>query len=151
VILTGIENEIQEITDRIQATIGIAAKTLDNEISFLRNEHVIFPAASTIKIHVLIELFNQVGTGRHKLDEPLDIPAVRLGEVYDRTSSGVLKDLESIKQLSLKDTATLMIILSDNVATNLLIDRLGVEKIQYAIRNLGLKDTRLQRKMMDTE
>jgi len=56
-----------------------------------------------------------------------------------------------VKWLTLKDAATIMISVSDNVAANLLIDLLGMEKIQQAIRSWGLTDTKLQRKMMDLE
>ena len=53
--------------------------------------------------------------------------------------------------ITLRDCATLMIILSDNTATNLLIDYLGIEKINNEIRRLGMQKTALQRKMMDAE
>jgi beta-lactamase class A len=63
-------------------------------------------------------------------------------------SSGVLKDLESVNRISLKDAATQMIIASDNVATNLLIDILGIERIQRTVQILGLRNTKLPRKMI---
>ena len=124
---------------------------MDGKTSYLYNERTAFPAASTIKIFVLLELFNQIRAGKRQLDDFIEIPNGRFGEAGGRTSSGVLKDLESIPRISLKDAATLMIIVSDNVATNLLIDLLGMEKIQDLIRNLGLKNTKFQRKMMDVE
>ena len=140
-ILTDLRTEIQGISQRLQGTLGIALKTLDDETSFFYNEHVSFPAASTVKIFVLVELFNQVKAGKRQLDEFIEIPTSRFGEVWSRTSSGILKDVESVRRISLKDAATLMVIVSDNVATNLLIDLLGLEKIQDLVHSLGLKNT----------
>jgi beta-lactamase class A len=151
-VLAGVEEDVHKITGRVSGNFGIAVKVLRNDISFLYNEHMLCPAASTIKIHILMELFNQVRTGKHSLGELVDLPAKNDSEgAWSRASSGVLKELESVRRISLKDAATLMIIVSDNIAANLLIDLLGMDKIQEMIRALGLKTTKLQRKMMDLE
>jgi len=145
-----IDEEVRRITSRIQGRIGVAAKTFDDKDLYLYNEHMQFPAASTIKIHVLLELFNQTRSGKRSFQERLKVPTSdRLGPLWDRRSSGILKDLESITEISLRDAATLMIIVSDNVATNLIMDLLGIENIQRMVQQLGLKDTKIQRKMMD--
>jgi len=96
-------------------------------------------------------LFNQIRAGKRELDDFIEIPTSRSGEVWSRTSSGILKDVESVRRISLKDAATLMIVVSDNVATNMLIDHLGLEKIQGLVRNFQLTDTKIQRKMMNME
>lgn len=149
---SGLQQTIRGIADELSGTLGIAVRTLNGEASFYYNEHTSFPAASTIKIHILIELFKQVRAGKRKLDDFIEIPITdRVGPLWSQMSSGVLKDLESVTRISLKDAATLMMIVSDNVAANLLIDLLGLENIEDTIRNLGLAKTKLQRKFMDLE
>ena len=64
---------------------------------------------------------------------------------------GVLKELNAGHHFTLKELATLMIIVSDNQATNILIDFLGMENINLLGKELGLKESFLGRKMMDTE
>lgn len=151
-VFSGVEEEIQEITHQMHGELGIAVRALDSEASFFHNEHMLCPSASTIKIHVLLELFNQVQAGKLKLGDTVEIPRKEgRGPEWGPTSSGVMKALESIPRISLKDAATLMIIVSDNVTTNLLIDLLGVGNIQRTIQNLGLKSTKLTRKMMDLQ
>lgn len=146
------EEVVRRIAGRIQGRLGVATKTLDDRYLYLYNEHMQFPAASTIKIHVLLELFNQISSGEHSFEERLEIPTSdRFGPLWGRRSSGILKDLESITKISLRDAATLMIIISDNVATNLIMELLGIENIQRMVQALGLKDTKIQRKMMDHE
>jgi beta-lactamase class A len=107
-ILTDLGAKIEEISQRFSGTLGIALKTLDDGTSFFYNEHVTFPAASTLKIFVLLELFNQVKAGERQLDEFIDVPTARLGEVWSRTSSGIVKDVESVRRISLKDAAMII-------------------------------------------
>lgn len=150
-MFANIGTDIQGICNRFSGKVGIAVKALNSKESFVLNGHLVFPAASTIKIYILLELFNQINQGKHKLNEYVTIAEDRRGEVWSRMSSGILKDTESIKQITLKDAATLMMVVSDNVATNLLIDLLCMEMIQNSIDKLGLENTKLQRKMMDLE
>jgi beta-lactamase class A len=148
--LAGVEEHVHKITRRISGNFGIAVKVLQSDLSFFHNEHMLCPAASTIKIHILLELLNQVRAGKHSLDELVELPSRKTSEgAWSATASGVLKELESVRRISLKDTATLMIIVSDNIAANLLIDLLGMDRIQETIQTLGLKKTKLVRKMMD--
>ena len=102
------------------------------------------PTASTIKLAIVYELFKQVEEGRVRLDDTL---------VLDRAKAvggtGVLADLGT-PTLSIRDYAVLMVRLSDNTATNVLIDRLGMEKIAQRLQALGLTATKLRRHMMDT-
>ena len=149
--LAGVERQVQAILNEVSGSVGIAVKGLESDATFLHNEHLVASAASTIKIHIILELFNQVKAGKHSLDEFIEIPTNREGAEWHPPSSGVLRDLESVQRLSLKDVATLMMMVSDNVATNLLIDLLGLRNIQTSIERLSLRSTKLQRKMMDLE
>ena len=150
-VLLGVDHDVHRIIDRVPGTFGIAVKVLQNGTTFFHNERMLYPSASTIKLYILIELFNQIRTSKHALNELIDIPTKGPEGVWGEASSGVLKELESVKRISLKDAATLMIIVSDNVAANLLLDLLGIDRIQDTIQALGLKDTKLMRKMMNLE
>lgn len=147
----GVHDEVHTILRKLTGSVGIAVKALGSNSMFLHNEQMVAPAASTIKVHILIEIFKQLKAGKHSLDEFIEIPVNREGAEWQSPSSGILKDLRSIQRLSLKDTAMLMIAVSDNIATNMLIDLLGVENIQTSIEHLGLKSTKLQRRMMDLD
>ena len=111
---------------------------------FAHLETSTLPTASTIKLALVYELFKQVEEGRIRLEDTL---------VLDRAKAvggtGVLADLGT-PTLSIRDYAVLMVRLSDNTATNVLIDRLGMEKIAQRLQALGLTATKLRRHMMDT-
>lgn len=101
-----------------------------------------FEAASTIKTYILIDLFYQVHDGTKKLDDRL------VYKVENNTNgSGVLQSLNAGIEMDVKSYATLMIIVSDNVATNIMIDYLGIEHINETIKKLGFKDTVLYNKL----
>ncbi|WP_312699956.1 serine hydrolase [Sedimentibacter sp.] len=101
-----------------------------------------FESASTIKTFILIDLFQQVNDGTKFLDDML---------VYSESNkiegSGVLQSLDTGVRLSVKNFATLMIIVSDNVATNVLIDYLGIDHINSTIEKWGFNDTILHNKI----
>ncbi len=98
----------------------------------------VFEGASTIKVLIMIEAFRQVAEGRLRLDE-----ALVLEPSHHVRGSGVLRDFEPGARLSLHDAIVLMMIVSDNVATNMVIDRVGLDAIEAAATRLGLRDTRL--------
>ncbi len=114
-------------------------------ISAYRDET--FPQASAIKIPIVWELFHQATNGDISLDEKIAAePENGAG------GCGILQHFkEGESKLSLNDLAMLMIKLSDNVATNMLIDFIGIERINQRLEGLGLNQTRLRRKMMDFE
>lgn len=105
-----------------------------------------YPAASLIKIPILLEVFRQAQEGDISLSDKVTIP--KEGRVG---GAGVLVSLSDQLTLTIEDLVTLMIIVSDNTATNLLIDRLGSIAIQELCHTFKLKHTRLLRKMMDFE
>jgi beta-lactamase class A len=105
----------------------------------------VFPAASTIKVAILYELYRQVDARRIRLDE-----ALRLERRHAVGGSGVLFELDT-PTLSVRDYATLMIVLSDNTATNVVIEGLGMTAINETLDRWGLGRTRLRRRMMDLE
>lgn len=95
-----------------------------------------FETASSIKTYILACLFDEIEKGNASLDDMLTYK-----EEHFVDGSGVLNALDPGAVLRAKDVATLMIIVSDNIATNIMIDYLGVEKINACIQKLGCKDT----------
>jgi beta-lactamase class A len=106
----------------------------------------VYSSASVIKLPILWSFFEQVDRGT--LD-PYERWSLADANRVDGT--GVLRFLQAGASLPWLDLATLMTIVSDNTATNALIDRLGIETIQEAIDRLGMTSTRLGRKMFDFE
>ena len=95
-----------------------------------------FEAASTIKTYILACLFDQVEKGKASLDEVLTYK-----EEHYINGSGLMRDMSFGATFTVKDAAMLMIIVSDNIATNMMIDYLGLDTINACIQTLGCKDT----------
>ena len=103
-------------------------------------------AASVIKLTIMAEAFRQRENGELSFDREIEIrPKDKL------PSCGALTYMHDGLRVPIGDLVTLMIILSDNTATNLLIDLLGAEKINAEIDRLGLRHTRLRRKLFQPE
>lgn len=98
--------------------------------------------ASVIKLAILYNAAQQIRAGKASFDEKLV-----LEKSNQVAGSGVLAELNTPHTLTLADTLTLMVILSDNTATNLAIDRLGIDHINQTIQSLGLKNTWLYKKI----
>jgi beta-lactamase class A len=136
---------VHEIEAGLDGILGLALKDLKTGKLFLLNEREVFPQASSIKIAILFEAFKQAEEGRLKLDE-----FIALEESRKVAGSGVLFYLgRPSLSLSVRDVAVLMVVLSDNTATNLLIDKVGMEAVNKRMDALGLPKTRLRRRMMD--
>jgi len=136
---------VREVEAGLDGVFGLALKDLKTGKTFLINEREVFPQASSIKIAILLEAFKQAEDGQLKLDE-----FIALEESRKVAGSGVLFYLgRPSLSLSIRDIAVLMVVLSDNTATNLLIDRVGIDAVNKRLDNLGLTKTRLRRKMMD--
>lgn len=141
-----LQAELERAVAEFDGVMGIAVKDLAGTEAFTVNADSVFPQASSIKIPVLIELFRQAQTGSVKLDE-----RVAVSKAMMAGGSGVLQNFgDGASALSLRDLAVLMIVLSDNTATNILIDRVGIDKVNGMLTHYGLRQTRLQRRMLDT-
>lgn len=111
------------------------------EISFRSEES--FPSASTIKVLILLALFQRAKRGELDLGEKKSVDG------YEKVAGAGVLWLMDIEKISYHDLARLMLVLSDNLATNILIDSLGMDYINDVGREYGLKSTVLARKMMD--
>jgi beta-lactamase class A len=136
---------VGEIGAGLDGILGVALKDLKTGKTLFVNEREVFPQASSIKIAILFEAFKQAEEGRLDLGE-----FFTLEESRKVAGSGVLYYLgrPSLK-ISVRDTAVLMVVLSDNTATNLLIDKVGMDAVNRRMDALGLPKTRLRRRMMD--
>jgi beta-lactamase class A len=137
--------EIEKIAGSHDGVMGVAIKDLTTGEEILINDQLTFPTGSSIKIPILIELHKQAAEGKYKLTDQ------RWVERQDKApGSGVIVNFGAhTSQLSLSDLATLMIVLSDNTATNMLIDQVGMANVNRTLDELGLKQIRLRRKMID--
>lgn len=141
-----LKNTIKNLIDTLHGDAGVVVKNMKTGESLLFNEDMVFPSASVIKLPILWELFKRIDAKQAALEDTLV-----LQESHKVEGFGVLKELHSGLNLSIKDLATLMIILSDNVATNILIDLLDMKNINQSSKEIGMTATILQRKMMDAE
>lgn len=136
--------KIKFIADTSNGVIGVAVKNLETGEMFLINENLLFPQGSAIKIPILIEVIKQASEGKFKLTDK-----IKIEKKHQVGGSGVLKEFgDGTSELSIYDLAVLMITVSDNTATNILIDLVGMENVNKTLEKLGLKNTKLQRKMI---
>jgi beta-lactamase class A len=141
------ERSIQDVSQNLDGVMGVVVKDLTSNqaVSILPDE--VFPTASSIKIAVLAELYRQAQQGKLKLTDIYTVQKsdlVQDSDIMDGLTPGVTK-------ITLRDLATMMAAVSDNSATNVLIDRVGMENVNALLDSLGLTHTRLRRKMMDVK
>ncbi len=140
-----LEAELNAVAQRLDGVLGYAIKDLATGETFYRNADLVFPTASSIKLTVWLELMRQAQEGKLSLDEK---HTVRRSETVG--GDPILYMLgDGTVTMTLRDLATFMVVLSDNSATNILIDRLGMENINAEIVRLGLSETHLRRRMID--
>src|SRR3954462_9299504 len=138
------EQRIQDIAAHVDGVVGysIVDLTTGERVGHLERET--FPTASAIKLAIVYELFKQAEEGKIRLEE-----TTTLDRKQAVGGTGVLVDMGT-PTLSIRDYAVLMVTLSDNTATNILIDRVGMDRIASRMQALGLNGTKLRRHMMDT-
>ena len=134
---------VREAIEHVPGQVSLLARDLDRgwELSYQAEEPV--TAASVIKLLILAEAYRQFATGEARPDELVSVEP----ESWV-AGSGVLRWLRPGLPLTLRDLAVLMVIVSDNTASNLLIDRLGFERINGLARQLGLAQTVLARRFL---
>jgi beta-lactamase class A len=133
------------VDQQLDGVMGLAVKDLTSGEEFFIHGDEIMPQASSIKIAVLANLYLQSQQGKLKLTDEY---TVRKEDMVP--GSDIMLGLTAgTTRLTLRDLATMMVAVSDNSATNVLIDRLGVDNVNTMLEGLGLHGTRLHRKMMD--
>ncbi len=137
-------SKLSEKIRSVSAEVGLAIRGVDIDLRVDIGSQTSFRSASIIKVPLLAALFWQSERGLLNWQETLT-----LRDEHRTPGSGILRHLHSGLELTLYDLAVLMIVLSDNTATNMLIDRTGVESVQEFLQRLGFHHTTLQRKMYD--
>ena len=140
----------QPLADAVRARIGdfpgtvsLYAKNLDTGATFGIREADPVRTASTIKLAILCSVFDQVARGQAKLTDPMTVTAAEKvsgsGVIGNELSDGVV--------LPLADVAHLMIVMSDNTATNMILERFGADSVNAYLDKIGIKTTRSMRKI----
>jgi beta-lactamase class A len=142
-----LESTIHDVDDHLDGVMGVAIEDLKTGDQFFLHENEVFAQASSIKITVLANLYLQAERGKLKLTDLYTVQSSDL--VADSDIMGGLTP--GVTRITLRDLATMMVAVSDNSATNVLIDRVGMENVNAMLDSLGLPHTRLRRKMMDLE
>ena len=140
------KKKIEKIISQVEGNVCINFYDLNKNNGFSVNGDKKVLSASMIKLLILAELMKKIFENKFSLSD-----TVMMANFMKIGGDGVLKELNTGHHFTLKELATLMIIVSDNQATNILIDFLGMENINLLGKELGLKESFLGRKMMDTE
>jgi len=142
-----LEATISDVDRNLDGVLGVAILDLTTGQKYFLHADEVLPTASSVKIAILAELYHQAQQGK-----------IKLGDLYTLQSSdlvggsGVAGALTpGVTRLTIRDVAALMISVSDNSATNIIIDRIGMENVNALLDSLGLTHTRLRRKMMDVK
>jgi beta-lactamase class A len=138
-----LDQQLQAIAAAHHGALAVYAHNLRTGQTASLSPDLPVKTASTIKLGILLDAAEQIRAGRGTLDEKLV-----LNRENQVDGSGVLAQLTPPLALTLGDTLTLMVIVSDNSATNMAIDRLGLAHIDATLRAAGLKQTWLYKKVM---
>jgi len=146
-----LESKIKTLDEHFDGVLGVAVLDLTDRKTLLVNGDEVFPHASSIKIAVLAELYRQEQQSRAGASGK-----ARLADIYTVRKEDIVADSDimlgltpGVTRVTNRDLATMMIAVSDNSAANVLIERLGMENVNATLASVGLKNTRLRRKMMD--
>jgi beta-lactamase class A len=134
---------LEEELERLPAEAAVALEPLDGTPGWVHRPDEVFPAASVVKIPILLELFRRFQDGGED-------PGTRVTlHARDQVlGAGILFELHPGIRLTLRELARLMIVLSDNTASNLLLDRLGWASVNELLARLGARNTVICRKFM---
>ncbi len=136
----------QRVHAKLQGFSGkvtLFAKNLDSGASYAILPDQPVRTASTIKLAIMVECFSEVSEGKLRWTEPLKVT-----EEEKVSGTGIVQDLSDGDQFPLRDMVDLMIVLSDNTATNLILNRIGGNAVNARMVQLGLPQTRVMRKVL---
>ena len=143
-MISDLRARIEQLVQRSGANIGVAIRHIESGAEIMIDADTPVPLASVVKIPVLVEAFRQLAEGRFQLTDrwPLEPQHKALG-------SGILTQFDDGLEPTVKDLITLMIIVSDNTATDIIMDRLGIESIDRTMHQLGLLNTHVAHTLHD--
>lgn len=139
---SSLDQQVKSLVGSFKGKVSLFAKNLDTGETYALNPDERVRTASTIKIAVMIEAFARVHEGKLKwTDEVILTKEKKAG------GSGILNELSDNLHLTLRDAVNLMMILSDNSATNLVLDVLTTDAVNARMESLGFKNIRIMRKV----
>ena len=141
-----LRDKLKALMEQVPGRVGFYYKDLTSGETIAYNENDSFLAASVIKIPILIEVLRQIEEGKMKKDDLVEVK--REDKV---PSCGALTYMHDGLRVTIEDLYTLMIIHSDNTATNMLIRMAGIENINNTLRKLGCTTSTLNRLLFDME
>ena len=136
-----LRHKLDSIADAHHGVVGYSVIDVDNNVRISRRGDEKFPTASLIKVAVLVTVYDLVAKGQLSLDDPITV--LKIDQV---PGSGIVQYLHNGTILTVRDAAWLMITISDNTATNLLLDRIIIRRVWNKMDSLGLHDTRVHSK-----
>ena len=146
-----LDERVEDIAARLDGVMGAAILDLTDGRILLRNADRVFPAASSIKIAILLEFYRQDQEARAGAKG-----TARLDDIYTFDPKDLVEDSRIIAGLTAgvtrvtdRDLAQFMVAVSDNAAANILYDRVRKDNVNAMLHSLGLSKTMLRRKMMD--
>lgn len=128
-----LQEKLEAVLSEYNATFGVAVKHLETQEEALINGDDYFQMASTFKVPILATLFRDVSEGRLSLTE-----RIRLTEDDLVPGSGVLQEFLPGAEVAVKDLAMLMIIVSDNLGTDKVLELVGIKRVDAFMKELGL-------------
>ncbi len=141
-----IDHRVQTAMQGFPGSVSLFAENLDTGKSYELRADAPVPTASTIKLPIMVELFAEAEEGKLDWNQKLELTD------QDKVSgSGVLTELSGGDLLPIRDLMHLMIVVSDNTATNLILDRISGNAVNQRMAQLGLKQTAVMRKIMQTK
>lgn len=136
----------RQVKDKIagfKGKVSIYAKNLDSGPAFGLDAELPVRTASTIKLPIMVECFAEAAEGKLDFSE-----RIKIAPEEKVSGSGVAQDLSDNLPLPVRDLITLMIVLSDNTATNLIINKISDNAVNARMESLGLTQTRAMRKIL---
>ena len=137
------DRQVRAAIAGFQGTVRLYAKNLDNGQTYGIGESEKVRTASTIKLPIMATVFRAVADGRARWDEMLT-----LREEDKVSGSGVLREFSNGLKLPLRDVVHMMIVVSDNTATNMVIERITADAVNAEMHRYGLAATRSMRKVL---
>ncbi len=143
----GLADRLAPLAAGYQGKVAIAVKRLKTGESFYLNADVTMTTASLIKLPVMIETYTQAAEGKVKLGDPVTLRKDNMVQ-----GSGILTShFSEGATFSLRDAVRLMIVFSDNTATNLVLDKIGIASTGERMEKLGLPNTKIHAKVFKRE
>jgi beta-lactamase class A len=141
-----IQAAVQAAIQGFPGSVSLYAKNLDTGVSYGLRADAPVPTASTIKLAIMVELFAEANEGKLDWNQKLVLTD------QDKVSgSGILTEFSGGDSFPIRDLMHLMIVVSDNTATNLILDRIGGNAVNRRMAQLGLKQTAVMRKIMQAK